>query len=111
LILRGFTYKTASGGGFSLGLRWGAYLIFILALAIVAFAFLNFKASGEKIAWDATAVNRGAAPGAPGSSTTPASPYPPQAAAAPQAYPPAAPQAYPPAAPQSYPPAAPPEPT
>jgi hypothetical protein len=98
LLLRGFTYKTASGGGYSLGLKWGAYLIFILAIVVVVFAFLNLKASGEKVAWDSTAVPRGAA------ATPPATPYPPQGAA--PTYPPAPAPTYPPAEPSTgYPPA------
>jgi hypothetical protein len=82
LLLRGFTYSTASGGGYSVGLKWGAYVIFILAIAVVVFAFLNFKASGEKIAWDQAAM---------GSSTAaapPAAPSYPPAAPPPVEYPP-----------------------
>jgi hypothetical protein len=86
LLLRGFTYKTASGGGISIGLKWGAYVIFILAIAVVVFAFLNFKASGEKLAWDQTAMGSGTAAAAP--------------PVAPPSYPPAAPPAeYPPSDP------------
>src|SRR5476651_2391189 len=81
LLLRGFTYSTASGGGYSVGLKWGAYVIFILAIAVVVFAFLNFKASGEKIAWDQAAMGSSTA------SAPPAAPsYPP--AAPPVEYPP-----------------------
>jgi hypothetical protein len=82
LILRGFTYKTASGPGISVGLKWGAYVIFILAIAVVVFAFLNLKASGEKMAWDATAMNK------PAAASEAATPYPPQSA---PTYPPTAP--------------------
>lgn len=84
LLLRGFTYSTASGGGYSVGLKWGAYVIFILAIAVVVFAFLNFKASGEKIAWDQAAMG-GGTPAA----TPPAPSYPP--AAPPVEYPPSDP--------------------
>jgi hypothetical protein len=88
LLLRGFTYKTASAGGISVGLKWGAYVIFILAIAVVVFAFLNFKASGEKLAWDQTAMGSG----------TPAAT--PPAAPSALSYPPAAPPAeYPPSDP------------
>jgi len=90
LLLRGFTYKTASGGGYSLGLKWGAYVIFILAIAIVVFAFLNFKASGEKMAWDQTAMGSGTAAAAPPAAPSAPS-YPP--AAPPTEYPPADPGA------------------
>jgi hypothetical protein len=91
LLLRGFTYKTASGGGYSVGLKWGAWVIFVLAIAVVVFAFLNFRASGEKAAWDATAMNK-----APAAGSTPPAPYPPQASA--PSYPPPSepPASYPP---------------
>jgi hypothetical protein len=101
LFLRGFTYKTASGGGYSVGLKWGAWVLYILAIAVVVGAILNLRASGEKIAWDATAMNKGAASG--GAVVPPAAPYPPGGAA--PSYPPAA-ESYPPAT--SYPPAEPP---
>jgi hypothetical protein len=92
LLLRGFTYKTASGGGYSVGLKWGAWVLYILAIAVVVFAIMNLRASGEKIAWDPTAMNKGGA--AAGGVVPPAAPYPPQGAA--PSYPPAA--DYPPAA-------------
>ena len=59
LLLRGFTYKTASGGGYSVGLKWGAWVLYILAIAVVVGAVMNLMASGEKIAWDPTAMNKG----------------------------------------------------
>jgi hypothetical protein len=92
LLLRGLTYKSQSGGGYSLGLKWGAYVIFILAIAVVVFAVMNFMASGEKVAWDATAMNK-----APVAGTTPVAPYPPQGVA--PTYPPVSepPASYPPA--------------
>src|SRR5450631_4143646 len=90
LLLRGFTYSTASGGGYSVGLKWGAYVIFILAIAIVVFAFLNFKASGEKMAWDQTAMGSGTAAAAPPAAPSAPS-YPP--AAPPTEYPPSDPGA------------------
>jgi|SRR5450631_436154 hypothetical protein len=86
LLLRGFTYSSASGPGVSVGLKWGAYVIFVLAIAVVVFAILNFKASGEKMAWDATVMNKPAAAG----EAPPATPYPPQSA---PTYPPTAPAA------------------
>jgi hypothetical protein len=84
LLLRGFTYKSGSALGFSYGLDWGAYVIFVLGIAVAVFAFLNFKASGEKMAWDATATNKPVAAG----EAPPATPYPPQSA---PTYPPTAP--------------------
>jgi hypothetical protein len=93
LLLRGFTYKSASGGGYSVGLKWGAWVLYILAIAVVVGAVLNLLASGEKVAWDPTAMNKGGAAG--GGVVPPAAPYPPQGAA--PSYPPAAAD-YPPAA-------------
>jgi hypothetical protein len=93
LLLRGFTYKSASGGGYSVGLKWGAWVLYILAIAVVVGAVMNLMASGEKIAWDQTAMNKGGG-GASGGVVPPAAPYPPQGAA--PSYPP--PADYPPAA-------------
>jgi hypothetical protein len=93
LLLRGFTYKSASGGGYSVGLKWGAWVLYILAIAVVVGAVLNLMASGEKVAWDPTAMNKGGG-AATGGVVPPAAPYPPQGAA--PSYPPAA--EYPPAA-------------
>jgi hypothetical protein len=92
LLLRGFTYKSASGGGYSVGLKWGAWVLYILAIAVVVGAVMNLMASGEKVAWDSTAMNKGGA--APGGVVPPAAPYPPQGAA--PSYPPPAAD-YPPA--------------
>jgi hypothetical protein len=93
LLLRGFTYKSASGGGYSVGLKWGAWVLYILAIAVVVGAVMNLMASGEKIAWDPTAMNKGGGAAA-GGVVPPAAPYPPQGAA--PSYPPAG--DYPPAA-------------
>jgi len=90
LLLRGFTYKSASGAGISVGLKWGAYVIFVLAIAVVVFAILNLKASGEKMAWDQTAMGSGTAAAAPPAAPSAPS-YPP--AAPPTEYPPADPGA------------------
>lgn len=100
LILRGFTWPHASGLGGSYGVKWGGYILFIAGIAETVGAFLNFKASGEKVSWDATAMNKGSAGGAV---VPPAAPYPPGGAA--PSYPPAD-SSYPPA--PSYPPAEPP---
>jgi hypothetical protein len=92
LLLRGFTYKSGNYGPVSVGIKWGAWVLYILAIAVVVGAVLNLRASGEKIAWDPTAMNKGGA--AAGGVVPPAAPYPPQGAA--PSYPPAA--DYPPAA-------------
>jgi hypothetical protein len=96
LFLRGLTYKSASGGGYSVGLKWGAWVLYVLAIVVVVFAIMNLRASGEKVAWDATAMNKGTG----GAVVPPAAPYPPQGAA--PSYPPADAPA------PSYPPAEPP---
>ena len=88
LLIRGFSYPS----GRDVGFEWGAWVLFILAIVIIVFAFLNSKAAGEKIAWDPTAMNKGGA--AAGGAVPPAAPYPPQGAA--PSYPPAG--DYPPAA-------------
>jgi hypothetical protein len=94
LLLRGFTYKSASGGGYSVGLKWGAWVLYILAIAVVVGAVMNLLASGEKVAWDPTAMNKGGGAATGGGVVPPAAPYPPQGAA--PSYPPAT--DYPPAA-------------
>jgi hypothetical protein len=81
-----------NGPGISQGLSWGGYLLLVIALAETYFAYMNMKASGEKIAWDSTAMPRGAAAGG----ATPDTTVPPQGMA--PSYPPPAEQpAYPPA--------------
>jgi len=75
-----------TGSGVSQGLAWGGYVLLVLAIAETVGAYLNFKASGEKLAWDATAMNKPAAAG----EAPPATPYPPQSA---PTYPPTAPAA------------------
>jgi hypothetical protein len=94
-----------AGRGISQGLGWAGYIFEILVIVETVGAYLNFKGSGEKIAWDATAINKGTG----GAVVPPAAPYPPQGAApsyppADSSYPPA--ETYPPA--PNYPPAEPP---
>lgn len=50
-ILRSFTLKTASGGGASLGLKWGAYVTMILFIVQLVFAVMKFRESGEALPW------------------------------------------------------------
>ena len=49
LILRAFTYPSASGPGGSVGVKWGAYILFIAGIAEVVFAILGMRESGEEI--------------------------------------------------------------
>jgi len=99
VIIRGFTYPHGHLPGVSVGVMWGGYVLFIAGIAMTAFAVMNFRASGEKLAWDATALNRpaaaqaatgGYAPAPAGYAPAPGAPVPPPAAPAADqpAYPP-----------------------
>ncbi len=75
VILRGFTYPHASFAGASEGVKWGGYILMIAAVVETVFAVMNFRTSGEKLAWDATAMNKPApAGGAPVPPAQPTSP-------------------------------------
>jgi hypothetical protein len=50
-VLRSFTLKTASAGGASLGLKWGAYVTMILLIVQLVFAVMKLRASGEAMPW------------------------------------------------------------
>ncbi|MGH8891391.1 MAG: hypothetical protein ACRDV3_16720, partial [Acidothermaceae bacterium] len=92
VIIRGFTYPHASGVGGSVGVKWGGYVLFIVCIVETVFAVMNFRASGEKLAWDASALNRPAA--APATGYAPPAGY---------AAPPAQPAAPPAEQPTTYP--------
>jgi len=51
LIIRSFTLDHGDVAGFSYGLKWGAYVLMILALAQTAFAYLRLRAAGESMPW------------------------------------------------------------
>src|SRR6185437_3059550 len=75
VILRGFTYPHANVAGISVGVKWGGYLLMIAAIAETVFAVMNFRESGEKVAWEASAMSRPtAAGGAPVPPAQPAAP-------------------------------------
>jgi len=80
VIIRGFTYPHVSGVGGSVGVMWGGYVLFIAGIVMTVGAVMNFRSSGEKLAWDASALNRPATPAAAGG--TPVAPYTPPAAPA-----------------------------
>jgi hypothetical protein len=82
VLLRGLT------AGSHISIQWGGWILILAGIVETVGGVMNFRTSGEKMAWDATAMNRGAAAG----SAAPAAPYPPQQATAPT-YPPAAPPA------------------
>lgn len=76
VILRGFTYPHAHFEGASWGVKWGGYVLMIVAIVETVFAVMNFRSSGEKLAWDATALNKpataGGAPVPPAQASSPA---------------------------------------
>jgi len=82
VIIRGFTADSGSGPGYSYGVQWSGYIVMLAGVAATVFAVMNFRASGEALAWDATALNRpAAAPVATGGyAPAPGAPVPPPAA-------------------------------
>src|SRR3954470_10122928 len=47
LMLRGFTYPHHSfGAGYSYGVKWGAYVLFVLGIAEAVFAVLGMREAG-----------------------------------------------------------------
>ncbi|MDQ1698727.1 MAG: hypothetical protein QOG34_590 [Frankiaceae bacterium] len=53
LVIKSFNLPSASGTGFSVGLRWAGWLLVIAAIAQVVVAALRFRASGETMPWAA----------------------------------------------------------
>ncbi len=51
LVIRSFNLPSASGTGYSVGLRWGGWLLVLAAIAQVVVAALRFRASGEPMPW------------------------------------------------------------
>ena len=51
LVIRSFTLDSGNFLGVDYGLRWGAWLLMLAALAEVAFAVLRFRESGESLPW------------------------------------------------------------
>jgi hypothetical protein len=66
-ILRAFTLDSGNSSGFSYGLKWGAYVVMILALLQVVFAFLRTREAGDAMPWEhrGTAAGSGDAPPPP----------------------------------------------
>ena len=52
VILRALTYPHASLPGGSYGVRWGGFLLFLVAIAEAVFAVLAMRESGESISID-----------------------------------------------------------
>ena len=51
LIIRSFTLDHGNIGGLSYGLRWGAYVLMVLCVVQVVFAFLRMREAGESMPW------------------------------------------------------------
>ncbi len=75
VILRGFTYKTASAPGGSVGVKWGGYLLMIVLIVQAVAAFMVFRKSEEVLPdFKAMSANRAStAPAAPPAATYPPS--------------------------------------
>ena len=52
LIIRSFTLDHGKIGGFSYGLRWGAYVLIILCVVQTVFAVIKLRESGEAMPWE-----------------------------------------------------------
>lgn len=61
-IIRAFTLDSGSVGGFSYGLKWGAYVTMILMIVQVVFAALRVRESGEAMPWQHTGADGGTPP-------------------------------------------------
>ena len=86
VILRGFTYPSVHTQGGSVGVMWGGYILMLCSVAMAVFAVMNFRASGEKLAWDSSAMANaaGGSVATPGDAPqSPAAPYVPPPAASP----------------------------
>jgi hypothetical protein len=51
IIIKSFDLPSASGNGVSIGLRWGGWILIIVAIAQVVVGALRFRASGEPMPW------------------------------------------------------------
>jgi hypothetical protein len=66
VIIRELTYPHASIPGYSYGVKWGGYLLFLLLIAQTVAAFLLFQKSGEAMPdFKAMQANRAAGAGTP----------------------------------------------
>jgi hypothetical protein len=52
VLVRGLTYPHASGGGASVGMKWGGYLLVIAGIVETVYAVMALRDSGEPIAFD-----------------------------------------------------------
>lgn len=64
VLIRGLTAGSGGGPGYSYGLQWSGYIVILAGIVQTVFSVLNARVAGEKLAWDASAMNR-PAPAAP----------------------------------------------
>jgi hypothetical protein len=53
IIIRSFTLPSSDVPGINIGLRWGAWILMIAAVAQVVVCLMRFRASGESMPWAA----------------------------------------------------------
>lgn len=85
VIIRELTYPHVSAPGYSYGVKWGGYLLFLLLIAQAVAAFMLFRSSGEAMPdFKAMQANKATGAGTPPppvyGSTPPAATYPPATA-------------------------------
>jgi hypothetical protein len=69
-----FLYGITYGNGTSI--QWGGWILIIVGIVETVFAVMNFRSSGEKLAWDATAMNKPASGAVPAQGSAPAADQP-----------------------------------
>jgi hypothetical protein len=65
VIIKSFDLPSGSAIGFSVGLRWGGWLLIILVLVQAVFSVIRALSSGEAVPWQHTAAAGGAGVAAP----------------------------------------------
>lgn len=53
IVIRSFTLPSADVVGISTGLRWGGWILIIVAVAQVVVGFMRVRAAGESLPWEA----------------------------------------------------------
>jgi hypothetical protein len=69
-----FLYGITYGNGTSI--QWGGWILIVVGIVETVFAVMNFRSSGEKLAWDATAMNKTAGGSVPAQGSAPATDQP-----------------------------------
>jgi len=62
LIIRSFTLDSGHIAGFEYGLRWGAYVLMVLAVLHTFVAYMSTRASGEAMPWASSSSDSTAPP-------------------------------------------------